>query len=317
MLNVAESRIEQQIRLKRTALRTLQINVGKLCQQRCTHCHVDAGPARGEIMSQEVIDKIVSFLEINPIDTIDITGGAPELNPHFKYLLKTVSRFTDHILLRTNLTVMFEADNDYLPEIYKEYQLELIGSLPCYLSQNVDKQRGNGVFDKSIRALKVLNEIGYGQDGSGLILNLVYNPLGPYLPPPQDKLESDYKRELSNRYGIHFNRLYSLANIPINRFKSYLQAEGQYDAYMKLLKANYNPETVNRLMCLEQISVDWTVKLYDCDFNQMLNMCLSNGKPTYIDQVSAQQLIGLNIQVGPHCYGCLAGSGSSCTGSLL
>ncbi len=317
MLNVAEGKIEQQLHLKRLALRTLQINVGKLCQQRCTHCHVDAGPKRREIMGQAVIDKVISFLKANPVAKIDITGGAPELNPHFKNLVKTLSRLTDHILLRTNLTVMFEAGHDYLPELYKAYNLELIGSLPCYLAQNVDKQRGNGVFDKSIRALKVLNDIGYGQDGSGLVLNLVYNPLGPQLPPPQAKLESDYKRELLSRYGIRFNRLFSLTNIPINRFKNYLQAEGRYDDYMELLKANYNPATVSKLMCLEQISVDWTGKLYACDFNQMLNMCLSNGKPVYIDQISAPQLIGLDIRIAPHCYGCLAGAGSSCTGSLV
>jgi radical SAM/Cys-rich protein len=316
MTNAIQEPIDQLGQLKRGALKTLQINVGKLCHQRCTHCHVDAGPDSKEIMGLEVMAQIVSFLKNNPVDRIDITGGAPELNPNFEYLIEHLRCFSKQLLLRTNLTVIFEPNQDYLPEFYKTYKLELIGSLPCYLAQNVDKQRGNGVFAKSIRALKILNELGYGREGSGLILNLVYNPLGPSLPPPQDKLELDYKREMFARYGIVFNRLYTLTNIPINRFKVCLQTQGQYYYYMELLKSNFNPATVSKLMCLEQVSVGWDGRLYDCDFNQMLNLGLSKGRPLYIDQASAQQLIGLNIKVGSHCYGCVAGGGSSCTGSL-
>ncbi len=302
--------------LKRDALRTLQVNVGKLCNQRCSHCHVGAGPEQQEVMGQNAMDKIASFLKNNPVEKIDITGGAPELNPHFDYLVESLSRFTEHMLLRTNLTIMFEPGKDYLPEFYKKYRLEVIGSLPCYLAQNVDKQRGNSAFNKTIESLRALNEVGYGKDDSGLILNLVYNPLGPYLPPPQSKLEQDYKRELLTHYGIVFNHLYSITNIPINRFKSQLQAWGQYDSYMELLKSNFNPENIDKLMCKDQVNVGWDGKLYDCDFNQMLDMCLGNGRPIYIDETSAQELIGLDIKVDAHCYGCLAGAGSSCTGSL-
>lgn len=316
MLNTTEVRLDS-LKLKREALKTLQINVGKLCNQRCSHCHVDAGPEHTEIMQQSTIDKVASFLENNPVSKIDLTGGTPELNPRFDYLVESLSRFTKQMLLRTNLTVMFEPGKDYLPEFYKKHRLEVIGSLPCYLAQNVDKQRGNGAFNKIIKSLRALNGVGYGKEGSGLILNLVYNPLGPYLPPPQSKLEQDYKRELLTHYGIVFNHLYSMTNIPINRFKSQLQARGQYDSYMELLKSNFNPATTDKLMCLKQINVGWDGKLYDCDFNQMLDMHIGNGRPTYIDEVSARELIGLKIGVDIHCYGCLAGSGSSCTGSLI
>jgi radical SAM/Cys-rich protein len=313
----AESTLEQLGRLKREALKVLQINLGRLCNQRCSHCHVDAGPDRREIMEPEVMDKIASFLDNNPVDKIDLTGGAPELNPHFKYLIERLSRFDGHLQVRTNLTVIFEPRQDYLPEFYREHRLELVASLPCYLAQNVDKQRGDGVFDKSIRALKLLNRLGYGREGSGLVLNLVYNPLGPYLPPPQDKLEQDYKRELFTRYGVVFNHLYTLTNIPINRFKRRLQAEGQYEHYLELLRSNLNPATIRRLMCLEQVSVGWDGRLYDCDFNQVLDLHLTEDQPIYIDQVSSQQLVGLDIHLGQHCYGCVAGAGSSCSGSLV
>lgn len=305
------------ISLERKGVETLQVNVGKLCNQSCLHCHVEAGPNRREIMTRDTVDSVISFVRDSRIKTIDITGGAPELNPHFKFLVSSLRHLNCHIMVRSNLTVIVENNKKRLSQFYKDNEVELVCSLPCYSEENVDKIRGHGVYKKSIEALKRLNDIGYGKESSDLMLHLVYNPAGASLPPMQKKLEQQYKRELLNRFGIVFNSLYVLANLPINRYEKYLKKIGKYEYYLKLLKENFNTEVVKRLMCRTQVSVGWDGKLYDCDFNQMLDLYLKNGKPYMIGEVELQELIGINIQIGNHCYGCTAGSGSSCGGSLI
>ena len=305
------------ISIGRKGVDTLQINVGKLCNQSCVHCHVDAGPDRHEIMTRDTIDRVVSFVKKSSIKTIDITGGAPELNPHFKHLVSSLRSIDCHIMVRSNLSVIVENNKKRLPQFYKDNEVELICSLPCYLEENVDKIRANGVYRKSIEALKMLNDIGYGKNGANLMLHLVYNPAGASLPPLQKKLEQQYKHELFKRFGIVFNNLYVLANLPINRYERYLKKTGKYEYYLELLKGNFNTEIVEHLMCRTQVSVGWDGRLYDCDFNQMLNLYLKNGKPYIIGEVVLQELIGTDIQVGDHCYGCTAGNGSSCGGSLI
>lgn len=305
------------ISLERERVDTLQVNVGKLCNQSCIHCHVDAGPTRHEIMTRETVDRVISFARDSHIKTIDITGGAPELNPHFKFLVSSLRRLNCHIMVRSNLTVIVEYHEKHLPQFYKDNNVELICSLPCYLEENVNKIRGNGVYKKSIEALKMLNDIGYGKESANLMLHLVYNPADASLPPLQKELEQQYKQELLNRFGIVFNNLYVLANLPINRYERYLKKIGKYEYYLELLKENFNTEVVKRLMCRTQVSVGWDGKLYDCDFNQMLDLYLENGKPYIIGEVALQELIGTDIRIGDHCYGCTAGSGSSCAGSLI
>lgn len=306
--------------LMRKELTTLQINVGKLCNQACHHCHVEAGPKRKEIMPHPVARRILDLLEKERgINTVDITGGAPELCPEFPTLVRESRRMGKHVIDRCNLTILFEPGMEGLAEFLTGNQVEIIASLPCYLEENVDKQRGRGVHRKSIRALQLLNSLGYGLPGSKLALNLVYNPLGPSLPPQQGKLEAEYKRELKQRYGIEFHRLFTITNMPIKRFAEALARSGETDKYMALLANHFNAGTVEGLMCRSLVSVGWDGRLYDCDFNQMLDMGLEDGR---VDALNIWQIESLSdlakrsIAVGSHCFGCTAGAGSSCGGSL-
>ena len=301
--------------LRREALETLQINVGKLCNQACRHCHVDAGPHRTEVMTRETMRSILTFLAATDIPLVDITGGAPEVNPDFRYLVRQVRRLGRSVMVRCNLTVIFEPDQEDLPEFYREHEVELVCSLPCYLEENVDQQRGKGVFFDSIEALKRLNAIGYGKPDSGLLLHLVYNPVGASLPPPQAELETDYKRALDERYGISFNRLFTITNMPISRFNDYLRRRGEYDDYTRTLRDQFNAQTIERLMCRFLVSVDWEGNVYDCDFNQMLDMHLS-GRPKKLWEVSPGWLVDRRVRIADHCFGCTAGGGSSCGGEL-
>lgn len=304
--------------LKAISLTTLQVNVGKLCNQTCHHCHVDAGPQRTEIMTKETIDQILEVLAATPgITTVDITGGAPEMNPHFEYLVKECRKLDRTILDRCNLTVFFVKGKTHIPGFLADHRVQIIASLPCYQEENVDTQRGKGVFDRSIAALRQLNDLGYGKDGSGLILNLVYNPLGPVLPPPQEALQAEYKDELRTRFGIHFNELFTITNMPISRFWEDLVARGELEEYYALLVNSFNPGAVEGLMCRSLLSVGWDGRLYDCDFNQMLDLSVHPGFPQHIRDFSLKSLQNRTITVDSHCFGCTAGSGSSCGGTLL
>lgn len=302
--------------LQASSVETLQVNVGKLCNQTCRHCHVDAGPTRTEIMTRETAEFVVDVLRRHDIPNVDITGGAPELNPNFEYLVRESRALGRHVIDRTNLTVFFVEGHENLPEFLRGQRVEIIASLPCYLEQNVDAQRGKGVYSKSIEALQWLNRLGYGQPETGLILNLVYNPLGPSLPPPQKQLEEDYRRELGSRFGIVFNNLFTIANMPISRFLADLERHGHYSSYMNLLVEKFNPQTVGGVMCRTLVSVGWDGTLYDCDFNQMLRMPINHGLPQHIRDFDAYLLARREIRTGPHCFGCTAGSGSSCGGAL-
>jgi radical SAM/Cys-rich protein len=305
--------------LNRRAIDVLQVNMGRYCNQACIHCHVEAGPTRKELMSRETVDGVLGFLANTEIPTLDITGGAPELNPHFDYLVESGVKLGRHVIDRCNLTVIFEPGKDYLPEFFKRYQVELICSLPCYSEENVDKQRGAGTFDASIRALQRFNHLGYGQADSGLEVNLVYNPVGPYLPPPQEQLEEDYKRALRAQFGIEFNHLYCLSNMPITRYETHLRLRGEYQQYVELLASTFNPATLDRVMCRGLISVGWEGAIYDCDFNQMLELpiCDADGNPFNIGSVNVSQLMSRPIAIDNHCYACTAGCGSSCGGALI
>lgn len=303
--------------MKATSLTTLQINVGKLCNQVCHHCHVDAGPQRTEIMTKETMDQVLRVLAATPsITTIDITGGAPEMNPHFEYLVRECRKLDRTIIDRCNLTVFFVKGKDHLPKFLADHGVEIIASLPCYQEDNVDAQRGKGVFDRSIAALQQLNALDYGKEGSGLHLNLVYNPLGPSLPPPQEELQADFQEELWTRFRIQFNRLFTITNMPISRFLEDLVAEGQLEEYYALLVNSFNPIAVEGLMCRSLLSVGWDGRLYDCDFNQMLNLPLHSASPQHIRDFSLDSMLNRTINVDSHCFGCTAGSGSSCGGAL-
>jgi radical SAM/Cys-rich protein len=302
--------------LKAGGVETLQVNVGKLCNQTCRHCHVDAGPTRTEIMPREIAELAVSVLRRYDIKTVDITGGAPELNPNFDYLVREARTLGRHVIDRCNLTVFFVDGKQYLPEFLRDHQVEITASLPCYLEKNVEAQRGKGVYAKSIEALQWLNRLGYGQPETGLILNLVYNPIGPSLPPPQPQLEADYRQQLGGNYRIVFNHLYTLTNMPISRFLLDLTRHGNYERYMELLLEKFNPATVDGLMCRSLVSVGWDGTLYDCDFNQMLDLPVNHGLPSHIRDFDAFLLARREIRTGAHCFGCTAGSGSSCMGSL-
>jgi radical SAM/Cys-rich protein len=271
------------------------------------------------MMSRQTVEGVLAFLGATNIPTLDITGGAPELNANFDHLVESAVTLGRHVMDRCNLTVIFEPGKEYLPEFFKRNKVEVVCSLPCYSEENVDRQRGKGTFDLSIRALKILNELGYGRPQSPLVLNLVYNPVGPHLPPPQEKLEQDYKRELKEKFGIEFNRLYCLANMPITRYETHLKLRGEYEKYMELLEHSFNPATLEQVMCRSLISVGWEGTIYDCDFNQMLDVPLrdSDGKPLNISSVSADRVFIPSITVGNHCYACTAGPGSSCGGALV
>lgn len=295
-------------------IQVLQLNLGKVCNQTCRHCHVDAGPDRRESMGSETVQQCLAALARAPIQTVDITGGAPEMHPDFRRIVVESRRLGCHVIDRCNLTILTVPRYGHLPEFMAEHGVEIVASLPCYLEKNVDAQRGDGVFEQSLAALRRLNELGYGRKGTGLRLTLVYNPLGPSLPPPQQKLEEDYRRELRTRYGIEFSSLYTITNMPISRFLDDLLRADRLEEYMQLLVAAFNPATVGGLMCRSTISVDWEGRIYDCDFNQMLSLGLSPEAPRHIRDFDANKLIGRRINVGNHCYGCTAGQGSSCTG---
>lgn len=302
--------------LQAGGVRVLQLNLGRLCNQTCTHCHVDAGPERREIMTRGTAEQCVAALRAAPIDTVDLTGGAPEMNPSFRWLVEQCRALGRHVIDRCNLTILLAPGFDDLPEFLARQQVEVVASLPCYLEQNTDRQRGDGVFARSIEALRRLNALGYGQPGSGLTLTLVYNPVGPALPPPQAGLEGDYRRELQARYGIVFSRLYTITNMPISRFLAELVQSGRYDEYMARLIAAFNPQTVSGVMCRETLSVDWRGYLYDCDFNQMLDLPVTASGPRHISEFDLDSLGERLIVTGRHCFGCTAGAGSSCQGAL-
>ncbi|HEX2236778.1 MAG TPA: arsenosugar biosynthesis radical SAM (seleno)protein ArsS [Gammaproteobacteria bacterium] len=304
--------------MRRDRLQILQVNVGYKCNQACLHCHVNAGPKRQEMMSREVIKTVLRFLKVSGIQTVDITGGAPELNPHFRELVIRARGMGKHVIDRCNLTILEEPGFEDMPAFLAEQGVEITASLPCYLEDNVKQQRGEGVYAASIRALQKLNSFGYGKTDSGLTLNLVYNPIGPYLPPTQQTLEADYKRELISRYGVEFNSLYTLANMPIARFGSTLVSKGQFQAYMVLLRSAHRDENLASVMCRKLISVDYRGHVYDCDFNQMLGIPLQYRKQrrTHLRDLMRRDLEGNEIMVANHCYGCTAGKGSSCSGAL-
>jgi len=297
----------------------LQINMGKYCNQACLHCHVEAGPTRKEMMTLATVESVLRFLEKSDIDKVDITGGAPELNPHFDTLVERCIQLGRHVMDRCNLTVIFEPGKGYLPDFFQKNRVELICSLPCYTEENVDQQRGKGTFDQSIRALQLLNRLGYGVQDTGLELQLVYNPVGAHLPPPQDRLERDYRKILKEKYGIVFNHLYCLTNMPITRFEKFLKLRNEYHQYVELIESAFNPATLDKVMCRNLLSVGWEGSIYDCDFNQMLELPMRNqqGKPLMIWDLGTNSLEDQSIIVGDHCYACTAGAGSSCGGSLI
>jgi radical SAM/Cys-rich protein len=304
--------------IRRKRLDTLQVNLGYKCNQTCVHCHVNAGPTRTEMMSRETISDVISFLKTPRVKILDLTGGAPELNAHFRGLVLAARNLGVHVMDRCNLTILEQPGQQDLAQFLAANAVEIVASLPCYLEENVDAQRGKGVFESSIRALRTLNALGYGKPDSRLALNLVYNPQGPTLPPAQDKLEADYHHQLGERFGIVFNHLYVLTNMPIQRFGSTLISNGRFEHYMALLKNAYQPQNLESVMCRNLISVDWRGYVYDCDFNQMLGLPLRlNGKPrVHLRQLTSGDLDGNPIVVKDHCYGCTAGQGSSCGGAL-
>jgi len=299
-----------------TSLDVLQVNVGRLCNQTCRHCHVDAGPNRREIMPQDVMQACLDVLQRHPFSTLDVTGGAPEMNPHFRWFVSQARPLVARIIDRCNLTILLAPGFDDLPEFLAEHRVEIIASLPCYLESNVDAQRGDGVFAKSLESLRRLNGLGYGQPGSGLVLNLVYNPLGPALPPNQAELAEAYHRELAARYGVVFNELFALANLPISRFLDDLLQSGRYEQYQQQLIEAFNPAATAGVMCRDTLSIDWQGRLFDCDFNQMLDLELEPTAPRTIFDFDPSALANRFIVTGRHCYGCTAGAGSSCQGAI-
>lgn len=308
--------------LRRRSPDTLQVNVGKLCNQACHHCHVDAGPGRKEVMTRATAERVIAVLRASPaVTTLDLTGGAPELNPNFRWIVEQARGLGRRVVDRCNLTVLQVAGMQWLPGFLREHRVELVCSLPCYTADNVDQQRGSGVFAASIEALRGLNRAGYGRADSGLVLDLVYNPVGALLPPPQAELEQRYREELSRHFGIEFNRLLTITNMPIHRFARQLRNWGRYQEYMGLLINHFNPVTVAGLMCLGLVSVSWDGSLYDCDFNQMADIALGAGRSrrpaTIWDVDDLASLQGFPIATAAHCFGCTAGTGSSCAGAIL
>ncbi len=319
MNRFAEKLRAYQLPLRHTGAEVLQINVGKLCNLTCVHCHVNAGPKRKEIMTRQTIDRIVQWLAGTDIPTVDLTGGAPEMVPDFRYFIEKVKalRPARHVIDRCNLTILLEPGHHGLAEFLARHEVEIIASMPCYSPENVNAQRGEGVFDGSIKALQLLNSLGYGKQRN-LPLNLVYNPNGAFLPGPQAELEADYKQELRSHFGIEFNNLYTITNLPIARFASYLRHNNKLDEYMQLLIENFNASTVNGLMCRNTINVSWTGEVFDCDFNQMLKLNWLNGNgPLHLWEVDPAAVENREILTGDHCFGCTAGAGSSCGGALI
>ncbi|MFW3146085.1 MAG: arsenosugar biosynthesis radical SAM (seleno)protein ArsS [Thermoplasmatota archaeon] len=304
-------------RLSTKDIHTIQVNVGKLCNQSCTHCHHEASPDRtDEVMDWDTMSRVIEVAKVSRAHIIDITGGAPEMNPSIRKFVKELKKNGHHVMLRTNLTALLEEGAEDLPEFYRNYKLELIASLPCYELEEVDCVRGNGVFDRSIQALKVLNSLGYGKDPE-LKLNLVFNPMAAFLPPPQQALKEEYDRKLEEKFGIVFNDLFTITNMPIGRFAKDLKKEGKFDGYMELLRESFNPGTISNLMCLYQISVGWDGTLHDCDFNQAIGLKVHEDQPVNIKDIEGGSLTPRRIVTAEHCFGCTAGAGSSCCGSLV
>ena len=317
MLSFKETLQAHHITLERQTIHTLQVNIGKRCNQACHHCHVEAGPNRTENMEKPTIDRLLELLEHAPqIHTVDITGGAPELNPHFRDFVDAIRQMNKQVIDRCNLTVFFEPGQEDTPEFLATQHVQITASLPCYLEDNVDAQRGKGVFDKSISALQTLNGLGYGKEGSNLMLNLVYNPVGNHLPPAQRALEADYKTHLKTHFDIDFNHLFTITNMPIKRYAHMLKRQGNLEAYMQLLIDHFNPSAARDVMCTGLISIGWDGTIYDCDFNQMLEIPLSW---TTLDiwGIESLQEVSKTIAMADHCYGCTAGAGSSCGGALI
>ncbi len=307
---------EHSLELRSAKIEILQVNVGKLCNQACKHCHVDASPTRTEIMTRDTIDRCLEVLQKHKIQTLDITGGAPEMIPDFRYFVERARDIGAKIMVRHNLTVQFEKGRERLPEFFADNEVEVVCSLPYFLERETDAQRGEGVFGKSIQALKRLNAVGYGIEGTGLVLNLVYNPVGAFLPPEQSSIEADFKRELKSRYGVVFNSLFTITNMPIARYLDWLRSSGNESAYMRKLVNAFNPATVDGLMCRNTLSVDWRGNIFDCDFNQMLGLPVSKQAGRIITDFEPKRLSGRKIITGSHCFGCTAGSGSSCGGTV-
>ncbi len=301
--------------LRATGIEIFQINVGKLCNQVCKHCHVDAGPDRREIMTRETLEQCLEALAKTNIPKVDITGGAPEMNPHFRWFVGEVKKLNRHVMVRSNLTILLANGFTDLPEFFAQHGVEVISSLPHYTPSVTDKQRGEDVFSRSIEAIKRLNALGYGKEESGLIFNLVYNPVGAFLPPNQSSLEKDYKRELLKHHGVVFNRLYTITNMPISRFLDYLLVSGNYESYMTKLVSLFNPAAAKGVMCRNTLSIGWDGYLYDCDFNQMLDLKVGYGAPIHIKDFDVAKLSTRKIVTRQHCYGCTAGAGSSCGGA--
>ncbi len=318
-MNRFEAVLEKQnLHLRRARPRVLQLNVGKLCNLTCIHCHVNAGPKRKEIATRETVDRILAWQEQARLPVVDLTGGAPEMIPDFRHLVGRLREMGPdwQIIDRCNLTILLEPGYEGLAEFLKEHRVEVVASMPCYSPKNVNEQRGNGVFDASIAALQLLNRLGYGVDKE-LPLHLVYNPNGPFLPGPQEELEADYKRELKEHFGIVFNDLYCITNLPVSRFASWLRKNGHYESYLQTLVEAFNPATVEGLMCRDTVNVSWQGEVFDCDFNQMANLPIGeDGRPTYLWDLDPDALEGRPIRTAAHCFGCTAGVGSSCGGSL-
>ena len=305
--------------IRRWRTDTLQVNLGYKCNQSCLHCHVNAGPTRTEMMGRETVLEVIAFLKATNIKTLDVTGGAPELNSHFRLLVKGAHDIGVRVLDRCNLTILHEAGQEDLANFLCEHSVDIVASLPCYIEDNVDRQRGKGVFDASIRALQLLNQKGYGKAGSPLKLSLVYNPQGPVLPPAQAMLESDYRKHLGEKFGIEFTELFVLTNMPIQRFGSTLISKGNFEHYMNLLKNAYQPANLENVMCRSLLSVDYQGDVYDCDFNQMLGLPLAwkSKARTHLRELMGADMRNNPIVVKDHCYGCTAGQGSSCGGALV
>jgi radical SAM/Cys-rich protein len=304
--------------IDRRRLETLQVNLGYVCNQTCLHCHVNAGPKRTESMTLQTVEQVLAYAAASGARTLDLTGGAPELNPYFRHVVGTARARGMRVIDRCNLTILLEPGQEDLAGFLAHGRVDIVASLPCYSPELVDRQRGEGVYEKSVEAIRRLNALGYGREGSGLVLDLVYNPQGPSLPPAQAKLEADYKHILGDRFGIVFNRLLTLANMPIQRFGSTLVSKGQFNAYMELLRGAHREENLDSVMCRSLVSIDWQGYLYDCDFNQMLGLPLvvQGRRRTHVSEVMGRDLEGAPIVVRDHCYGCTAGQGSSCGGAL-
>ena len=318
MNRFAQKLAEHSISLRRGRPEILQVNVGKLCNLTCVHCHVNAGPKRKEIMTRETVDRVLEWLSKTEIPVVDLTGGAPEMIPDFRYFIERVRTLESprHVIDRCNLTILLDPGYEELSEFLAKHKVEIIASMPCYTPENVNAQRGEGVFDGSIAALQRLNSLGYGIEPE-LPLHLVYNPVGAFLPGQQTELESDYKRELKGHFGIVFNNLYTITNLPIGRFAAYLRHNDKFEEYMELLISAFNPATIDGLMCRNTLSVGWRGEVYDCDFNQQLDMQWMNGRALFLWDLDPDEIDNREIMTGDHCFGCTAGAGSSCGGALV